>query len=291
MSNLKLPIEFADVAIGKTATAEIATGNKRIKGIVLEFGATNAAGNAEKAFDEIIGDIYVKVDDTPQRTHTAKELDDINKDMGALYQLRTYDPSSANNCLYHLPIYFAKPWLKRKIDAEQSAWTTDWMRSLQIEAKVLSTDIANVVLNGYYVFDEVKADGQLIEKWIRFNKTASGTRNTFTNLMDQKDVLQQVTLYNPTGATISNAKLKLGGKEVFDLTKRRSSSFNQHFAEMNIASESSADTGRFHLVFDESGDPTDGWPMAGRSNELTLEYTASASGTITGIVQRYGNPE
>lgn len=289
--NLKLPLEFTDVAIGKTATAEIATGNKRIKGVVLEFGATNAAASAEKAFDEIIGDIFVITDDSAQRTHTAKELDDINKDMGALYQLRTYDPSSPNNCLYHLPIYFAKPWLKRKIDAEQSAWLTDGMRSFQIEAKILSTDIANVVLNGYYVYDEVQGDGQLIEKWIRFNKTASGTRNTFTNLLDAKDVLQQVTLYNPTGATITNAKLKHGGKEVFDLTKRRASSFNQHFAEMNIASESSADTGRFHMVFDESGDPTDGLPMGGKSNELTLDYSASASGTITGLVQRYGLPE
>lgn len=291
MPNLKLPLEFADVAIGKTAVAEIATGDKRIKGVVLEFGATNAAASAEKAFSDIIDDIYVKIDDDVQRTHTALELDDINKDMGALYQLRTYDPASAGNVLYHLPIYFAKPWLKRKIDAEQSAWDTSWMRTLQIEAKIKSADIANVVLNGYYVYDEIVGGGRIIEKFIRFNKTASGTRNTFTNLLDQKDVLQQVTLYNPTGATITNAKLKLGGKEIYDLTKRRSSSFNQHFAEMNIASESSSDSGRYHLVFDESGDPTDGWPMAGRSNELTLEYSGSASGTITGIVQRYGTKE
>lgn len=287
---LKDELIFENVVAGQNAYCMMPLGN-RVQMIVLEIGSTN-----DDAFDAIVGDILLKVDDGVQRTMSARELDDLNKANGPKYAARIVNVAAAGGDRTYLPIYFWKPWSKNSGDQEIPAWTTDWMKKFQVLVAI-KAGIVGPILNAYYVFDEVTSGGkgQLIEKWIRSDIPAVGSVIESDNAIERKDLITQISLYDPAGATpgvITRATLKAGGKTLIYQTRQRIASELQQFAEMDPAIPAENTAGRLDLVFDSDGLTKSALPAAAfNALRLRLEFAAATNGSIRAITQRFGTPE
>jgi len=285
----KQQLTFENVVAGKKAFCNIPLGN-RLLAVILEIGS-----GADLTYDNILDDIYLKVNDNVQRTMTALELNELNAANGAQYAARVVNVAAVGADRTYLPIYFYKPWAKLARDQEGSAWTTDWMNSLRLEA-VIKAGVANPVLNAFYVFDNVTNGGkpQYIEKWIRTDLPAVGSRNSHPSAIERKDIITQISIWDPAAASsISRVKIKGGGVELVDLYRQQIGADLQHYAEMTagMAAEP-ATAGRLDIAFDGDGLLESGLPAASYpSLVLDLEYLAAANGSCRAIIQRFGLAE
>jgi hypothetical protein len=281
---------FENVVAGKKAYCNVPLG-KRIHMMVLEIGSAN-----NDDFRNIVDDILIKVNDNYQRTANADQLDQLNRANGERYATRIITPPGAGNQLAHLPIYFFKPWAKLARDQEGSAWTTDWMSRFRLEI-LLKAGITTPTLGGWMVFDDVTSNGkgQFIEKWIRNDIPAVGKASESDNYLPKKDILTQLSLWDPApaGTTISRVKFKVGTNELYDLLRNQIGSDSAQYAEMtpNVPADPTVQ-GRLDCTFDSDGLLTSGLPVANYPNlRLRLEYNQAANGTVTSIAQQFGLPE
>jgi hypothetical protein len=220
------PVQGA--AFGQTPTLDLQLG-PRYRSLLLEIFATAAAAKTVGICD-VLDMITVKIGGNPQRTHTAWELDQVNRSYGAQYGLNAYNydgdalhytggtgvpdaPVAAKKTVFYLPIFFREPWRQSYTAKEMFAWYTAWqdgsvLPSFSVDLKIpaISANVlANsaITINAYAETDSAvgpldanKKPVAMITKWKRQGLVYGGTgEQVFVNL-PKREVYTQISLFS-----------------------------------------------------------------------------------------------
>lgn len=289
MLRLKQLPTFDTVAAGKKAVVKLPVDKGlRIHVIWLRLGNAFAQSNA---LADVADDIVVKINDKPQRTHTADQLNDLNGLNGAAYVEKITGINSQANCVHYLPIFFAQPWRKKQAEVPALALRATGIDSLKIEVNLRATNGAaaannNLFLDGWYEFDYDARPIGALQKFIRQDYSVVGTSLDLSTI-DKRDFIESIHLY-PVGAQyVTEVKFTANGEEIRDRITYLQS--RQTLSGRGLVPDTNAISPRFDLVFDYD-DPINGQLSTAPLREMNLKlvYSAAAAGTQTAIIQRTG---
>src|SRR2546427_1602767 len=129
MLRLKQLPTFDSVAAGRKAVVDLPLG-LRYHVVWLELG-NNAT--ADKALDDLVDDIIVKINGKPQRTHTGVQLNYLNVINGLPFAAKSTGEFGEADYRIHLPIWFAEPWRRNQEEVSSLALRANGIQSFQIE--------------------------------------------------------------------------------------------------------------------------------------------------------------
>jgi hypothetical protein len=211
---------------GQVPTLDLQLG-PRYRYLLLEVIATAAAAKI-LALPDVLGDIIVKIGGNPQRTHSAVQLDAINRSYGAQYGSNAYNydggalawvngvpqgPVAAKQTVFYLPIFFREPWRQSYAAKEMMAWYTAWQDGSVLPSFTLDLAIpvasANVLANSAIainVYSETdNAVGPLdtnknpvaaITKWKRQQLVYGGAGDLVITNLNKQEVYNQISLFS-----------------------------------------------------------------------------------------------
>ena len=291
------------VAAGKKAVFNLPLG-LRYHVIWLRFG--NAAGSSgspqENDLFDLVDDIVVKVNGKPQRTHTAKQLNQINGVNGAAYLEKTTGIISEATYCHYVPIFFAQPWRKTPDEVSALALRANGISQFQVEVNLRAqnsedppADNDDLFLDGWYEYDYDNRDIGVIQKFMRVDYSAVGSSLDIQTL-EKRDLIEAIHLFptdDDTPRFVDRVKFTRNGEEIRDeITYLQ----NRSSLQARELVPDTTGTPRYDLVFDYD-DPIlgglstqeNGRPL----NEMTLKvhWNADASGVMQAIIARTGPPE
>ncbi len=282
MTKRSLPLNrITAVGVDKVALIDVPTGPRYHK-IYLEVMATG------QTLTTIIGDIVIKINDKPVRTHTADQLNQLNGLMGAAYGVK----NNVAGSLIRLPIFFAEPWRKEYRSGDSLAWGTANIEDgdFQIEVTIKPGADASVTLKAMAVVDDLRANLVGITKMVRTNVDVSGDVSDYFGFSRQ-DAYQSVHFFD---ADIDAVEIIADNAPLRKITAAQN--------EDNLTDhEMVPSASRFDVVFDEDDVLSSAFPlrvsdgngnMVQRVNEFLFKLTLgdTTPRPVTTIVQRYGNP-
>lgn len=285
MLRIKQLPTFDSVAAGKKAVVDLPLG-LRYHAIWLTLGNNAVAANA---ITDLVDDIVVKVNGKPQRTHTGRQLNELNSVNGSAYALQAEGTNGQADRRLYLPIYFAEPWRKVPEEVHSLALRANGIQSLQVEVNV-KAGLASPIVTGWYEFDYDNRDIGMLSKFIRQDYSAVGTSRDIVTI-DKRDFIESVHFF-PTSDSkqVTEVKVTANGEEIRDRV-----TYSQNLVLL-AGRELTPVAGNYDLVFDYD-DPINGalpTQANGRPiNELTFKVTwaSAANGTQTVIIKRTGPPE
>ena len=216
------------VAYGQVPTVTFQIG-PRYRTVLFEVIATAAAGKV-LTLPDVLGDIVFKGSNNPWRTHTAWQLDQIQRSYGAQYAYNAYNydggvlhytggtgvpdgPVAAKQTIFYVPVYLRQPWRSSYAVRDMYAWPTAWpdgsvLSSLTAELTVPAAS-ANVLANSTLSINcYTETDNQLgsvdkttkkpimlIERWERSGKVYGGSGLLVIDTLPKKDVLNQISAF------------------------------------------------------------------------------------------------
>ena len=218
------PVQGA--AWGQTPTVDLQLG-PRYRWLLVESIATAAAGKTLQIAD-LVDDIVVKIGGNPQRTHSAVQLDAINKSYGAQYGLNAYDfnggaltyvsgvpqgPQAAKQTVFYLPIFFREPWRSSYAAKEMMAWPTAWKDGsvlpsfsldIKVPAKSANVDAGSAITlnvhaetdNVLGVLDANSRPVGMITKWKRQGLVYAGAGELVVTNLNKREVYNQISLFS-----------------------------------------------------------------------------------------------
>ena len=263
-----------------------------------------------------VADMTLRVNGTVQRQLLPSEIDAIqalNNPPSATLGTAAATPYSVSNTANPGPAqlawYFSEPW-NQQYDARE-AFALDLLPgdTATLEVGVISTAVAAPVVN---VFADREPLSDIIAMGKRINRvdprtglpsTGPGSRPTLvkqtrfghvpgaatTNIttlnraFSQRDVIQHIRFTDPTGGqTIEKATITVNKSEIFKRTKFQN--YRDLRGEMMNPS-----TGFFDWVPNASGDPRHGVEVGPNDDvNVFLEFSASATTNVAGIIQAFG---
>lgn len=279
------------VDAGAKATFDLDLGNLYRE---LWLRATVAAG--DKAFDEIIDDIFIEVNGKAQRQHTPNELNDINRLHDADLAVKTSGAKGTADLVSYIPILLAEDFRKNVERGLALGWNAVGIRSLQLKVQ-LKAGIVSPDLSGWGVWDRADLSRGLgpITKWKRQDLDASGSPKDFGKIFDvggdQDNFVQSIHLWKTsTGTTryITEAELKFQNEIVHKRTNLQNQAI---LASKNMNPDLGAQP-RYDLVFDESDSINDvrNLRLVTKQN-LKLTFDAAPNGSMRAISLETGPVE
>lgn len=277
----KLP-SFSGIAAGYPATLDVPLGPTydNIK-LVCYGGAT-------QNLTTILGDIRLKLNGNVQRVMDASlDLDALNKLNGSIFGC-TNDAGSVSGMgatkPLILPIYFGEPFRKQYASQDALALGTKNLSSVSLEVDI-KAGATSPVLRAIATVQDVSRDVAGIAKWVRSLHPVSGTGADITTIPVQKDAIQSISFYDPTGATITGVKITVNGVDLFERLKVEQ---DAELTDQGLTPVS----GRFDVVFDENDVLSDALATGNvRDFRVHLDFSAAASGNMKSIIQRVGAPD
>lgn len=288
----KLLPTFNAIAAGSKATCDLPLG-LRYHTITLELsdnGVSSVSNNIDTILTALVTNIYVKINGKAQRTHSGKQLNQMNGSNGNRWLAQTSGtPGNANFRIY-LTIFFAEPWRKDIREVQLSAWNMAGpnVESFQIEVE-LNAGLTTPNVTGFYEFEPATGPLGTITKVIQQSLAAVGTTQDF-NTLDRRDFLQAIHLFPTSDAKyVNKVRLTANGVEVQDLLTNTE---NQVILNNREMQPDLSATPRFDLALDYD-DPVGRALQLDGLSEFTLhvEYSASAAGTMPALIVRAGAPE
>lgn len=279
--------DIQGIGAGKTAIINCPIG-PRYHDITLEFGNTAAGNGNAPTVASCIGNVRCMIAGKVQREHTGTQLDVINTAMGSTFASQGSVSGGANGTgRTTLPIFFEEPWRKRLQDQDAMAWQTGFLNRATQTFQILVDIVSGITpaLAAYATVDDFRGDGKPhgIMKWYKNDFGVNATPQTFTAL-EQRDLYAQISCFDTSDSkAVTNAKLTMGGLEIYNLTSGQNTSKLKN-ADMNPAA------GAYHLVFDQDDSLDDVVPPTAQL-VLKLDFASAPTGTISMISQRLGLPD
>lgn len=279
---------FRSVTAGQPAAAKLTLGQK-YHAIWLELGdnvgTTLASGN-------LIGEIRVIIDGTPQRRIKGTELAAINGLNGEDFGIKTSGVAGTAAYRTYLPIWFAEPWRKSNGEAQKVAWNAVGIPSFELEVDI-GNGLVAPVCQGWYEYEPADGPLGIITKWQR--KSINLASNVYElDDLNRKDYLQAIHLFPTSDNHYTNlVRLTAGG-----IVYRDNITHKQNQATL-IGREMNPDTSavpRYDIVMDYD-DPINGAldlrPGGKSLNELNLhlEYDAAVNGSQVIVIEKAGLPD
>src|SRR2546426_2020978 len=113
------------VAAGSKATIDLPIG-LRYHTITLELSDNGVASATTNDLDAILNNlitnIYVKINGKSQRTHTGKQLNQINGSNGVRWLAQSSGNFGTSGFRLYLTLFFAQPWRKDIREVQLPAW-------------------------------------------------------------------------------------------------------------------------------------------------------------------------
>lgn len=227
------PVQGA--TFGQTPTLDLQLG-PRYRSLLFEIFVVNQyTGGAGliPTINDALDLITVKIGGNPQRTHTAWELDQVNKSYGAQYGLNAYKTVSGAiawsngvpvapaagladhtvGTVFYLPIFFREPWRNSYAAQEMFAWYTAWsngsvLPSFSVDLKVpaASANIyaaGGITINCYSETDTAvgpldanKNPVAMITKWKRQGLVYSGAGDLVVTNLNKREIYSQISLFS-----------------------------------------------------------------------------------------------
>jgi hypothetical protein len=221
------PVE--GVGWGQVPTVTFQIG-PRYRSVLFEVIATGAAGKIV-TINDVLGDVVFKVNGNPQRTHSAWQMDQINRSFGAQYAYNVYNhdagvlhftggtgvpdgPVAAKETIFYITAFFREPWRDSYAVADMFCWPTSWpdgsvLSSFTCELTVPPISI-NIVAGGtiqitcYTETDSMlgsvdaatKKPIMLINRWERQNAVYGGSGLLVISTLPKKDILSQISFFS-----------------------------------------------------------------------------------------------
>ena len=241
----------------------------------------------------LLGDVIVYRNGISERTHSALELDHLNNINGTGYGVQQVGAGAAMR--QTLPIFFAEPWRKDKLDTDYMAWSVDannGFKTFQIKMTLLATFPATGSLIAMARVDAPiappKGSAQSVKKVYRVQIPASGVSNDVTTL-DERDAYQTLLLKHPTGAYIQNVTLKNGGVLILDNQNQQDNVADLVNLGLNPATSQTPGAFGFDIILDADDPLNSALPVnTATAPWLKLTYSAAASGNVIALVERLG---
>ncbi len=298
------------VVPGQTATLDIPIGPRYH---VLWLQGTVKRTGVAPALTDIFGDLRVKINGKPVRTHTAAQINAINTLMGADFAYTVSGgsggggaPQAGDTCTFLLPLFLAEPWRKQYAETALMAWPTSWPGGSKLATFQLEMDTpnnANTSLHAITAFCEsdnvlgmVDSKGNpvfTLSKWNRLAVPYTGGGDVYIVTLPKREIYQQISLFTNTD-TITHLKVKVDGTIITDADKSVND-VTLVAREMNLAALS---TTRFDRVFDYDDDPKSALLMQfGGASVQDFQVIPTLSGglgnplIITVLYQTYGLPD
>jgi hypothetical protein len=220
------------VAYGQTPTLDLQLG-PRYRYLLLEIIAAAAAAVGEGAaptlvLPDVLGDVIVKIGGNPQRTHSAVQLDAINRSYGAQYGMNAYNfdggaltyvngvpqgPQPGKQTVFYLPIFFREPWRQSYAAKEMMAWYTSWQDGSVLPSFSLALTIppaspnvlagSAISINAYAETDNAvgpldanKNPVAMITKWKRQQIVYGGAGDLVITTLNKQEVYNQISLFS-----------------------------------------------------------------------------------------------
>lgn len=284
----------AGSAIGAVGTFDLPIGYRyhRIELVYIDGGATPTDVLA------VFGDVVVYKNTRAQRIHTAAELDHLNGLNCVLgdTEFNRQQVNTAAAMRQILPIYFAEPWRKDKVDTDFLAWNVSqpWgWNSFQIKITLAAAMPATGSIVAYALVDDplpvTNGGVQAVKKVYRQQIPASGTSVDITTL-DAADAYQVIALKNPsTTGYISKVSFKRNGVPIVDQVWREDNV--AALVQAGLSPANSVATGAFgyDIVLD-ADDPVNSALVAqGQSLWLQPTFNTAAAGNVVALIERLGN--
>lgn len=290
---LKRTIKLEDIqglGAGKTAIINCPVGPRYHK-IRLTLGDTADSDGNVAALSALAGEIKILMAGAIQRRATATQIDVIQTAYGAGYGSQAYNSGTAGAGRRHLDIHFREPWRTRitagSVDLDALGWQTGWLgRNDIFQVHVAIPSGITPVLSASAIVDDFSTGRpHAIMKWFTDTQNVSGASFTHNNL-ERRDAYAQISCFDTSDAkTVDQVRLEVGGVPIIeDLTK------NENTTDLKAAGMNPA-AGAFHIVFDPNDALEDLLPTGSNSMKLKMDFSASATGTIDLITQRFGLPE
>jgi hypothetical protein len=300
-------------AAGKTFTI-MGKMNLRYHQIIIEYcdnfsGASRIVGTdgAGGVASTLLNDIRVMVNQKAMRTHSAFELDALNKSNGAQY---AYQQSGAGATLkQRLVIFFAEPWRKNPADMDALAFSVTEANGIDKDSFKIEIDLAALAgntgavaptISAYAVVDDVIVvpGGQLVNKVYR-QQIVPGGSSAVDLPVPVKDWLQAVFLRHPsTAGLITKVTLKRNGVTINELPADTNGSWLTNLDTLPL--ESPAVTGYnvqggfgYTLMLD-SDDPINSALAMKDPNgiaydfDLHIDLSAGGTGNMYALYQKLG---
>lgn len=270
---IKLPSANA-VGAGQTATIDVPLG-PTYRAIYLRYKQSGTLVN-EATMKAQIGDVRVKVNGKPQRTHSVTQL---------LEMLKVYGISAVTG---HVPLLFAEPWRRDALGEDALAWGTADVDTFQIEVDIAGTATAPA-LEAYAVIDRTRRSLGAIKRVRRFvlSPTAAGDFQ-FQHLPKQGTSYFAAHLFEGIADNVSNVLAEVDQNKVFDVPSTLLSTVMAH---NGLAKQS----GIYSVQFDMLSRLTEALPMVrsdGNAARLVsnfmLTLTVGAADNITLVTEELG---
>ena len=288
--------DVSAVAASNTVIIDLPIG-PRYHYINLQHGYSAGTNTIAAAYTNI-SNIRVKVNNKVQRNYAADSarsggviLRDQNLLNGTGYDTPVATTPEVPNTApgVTIPIYFAEPWRKNPRDQDALAWSTAGWKSFQLEIDLAAAATPTLVASA--VVDDLVVENPQILKVFRQGITAAGT-SFDTGIVDRRDFLEQISLYPDTGASqpATIVTLRKNGDILRELSRAANRALNLNSGMVPEA------TGRTAAIYDIVLDHDDllgsSVPLEDvRTMTLTIESASAMSGTISGIISRFGRPE
>lgn len=282
-----------NVALSKTALIELPVG-PRYHQVWLTHGFGGVGADTVAGAYANMLEIRIKVNGRVQRTMSGADLRALNILNGSSYDSASAErpttvvaPAVAGGV--NIPIFFAEPWRKSGADQDRLAWQSARWESFQIEVDLSTattpTLVAHAVVDDFVSKPDVVPP--LICKWIRQSVGASGTMFDISSL-DRRDLLQQISIKEPTIANSKNIKsvvLRMDGMVLHEMTATANAALLINNGMTPVAA-------RYDVVLDHDDLLSSAVLLDGsRDLTLTIEAGDAMSGTATVYLQRLGVPE
>jgi hypothetical protein len=252
-----------------------------------------AAG--DKAYDEIISDIFIEVNGKAQRQHTPNELNAINTLHDSTLTVKTTGSKATGDLVSYIPILLAEDFRKNVDRGLALGWNAVGIRSLQL--KVQLANVVSPTLSGWGIWDQADLSRGLgpITKWKRQDLDAVGTPKDFGKVWDvggaDDNFAQSVHLFPTSSGTlrfVTDVELKFNNQ----IVHKRSNVQNQ---SVLISKGMNPDLGaapRYDLVFDESDSIGDvrNLKLVTKQN-LKLTFDGAPNGSMRAISLETGPVE
>jgi hypothetical protein len=239
---------------------------------------------------ESFGDLRLLIGGNQQRVATLTQISDALSLYGAQFAVQ----NNLKGKQWRLFLPFSEPWRDEYLAKERFALDnpTDGngvpLRDMQIEIDYKDTANAKSLAFRALVepLNEV-TDKTVHNALTKYFRKPYGITSDEIHILDlpRRGVYQLIELYDPTGAAISEVKVKIDGKYRFHRTKTEQ---DQDLKRWGMSPRE----GVFSIVPDITDSTADGWNMQ-NVREFIIEVTCdgAATGNITCIYHVFGLPE
>lgn len=280
-------------AIASAAVGTVLTFNLDLDHRYHDIDIVLSDGANAQLLTTVLGDAILFVNDNPQRTHTALELDGMNGENGTQYLTanKTFGTSGTDREQV-LTMYLDQPWRKGIVQGDQTALNANAANGVvrvQVKITVLVALSATASITLWAMVDDClappKSGAWPITKVYRTGVTGSGTNNEVTaaELPSTRGMYQGIHFKQPTTGTIQYVTVANGGSSGVKLWDKVSQYEQAAFLTgrgMNpFAVNPAAGLFAYSVIFDAYDPLQDAVSPATNGLWAKVEYTAGTAAT------------